>query len=97
MFTLLQILAKLWGSSVRLRYMWDAISQVAILFFGAGAIILVAKKNKWGFVFGLLAQPFWYITAFINQQWGVFAVSFIYTASWAYGVYEWFFKRGKEA
>lgn len=38
--------------------MWDIISQVAIVFLGAGAIILVAKKNKWGFVLGLASQPF---------------------------------------
>ena len=52
--------------------MWDAISQVAILIFVAGAIILLAKKSKWGFVVGLLSQPFWYITSFVHQQWGVF-------------------------
>ncbi len=76
--------------------MWDAISQIAIVFLGAGSIILVAKKNKWGFVAGLAAQPFWYITAFINEQWGVFLVSFIYTISWCFGIYEWFFKDTKK-
>ncbi len=75
--------------------MWDIISQVAIVFFGAGAIMLVAKKNKWGFVFGMIAQPFWYITAYINEQWGVFFVSIIYTISWGLGIYEWFFKDKK--
>ena len=72
--------------------MFDNISQIAIFVLGAAAIILVAKKNKWGFVVGFLSQPFWYITAYINEQWGVFFVSFIYTASWSYGIYEWFFK-----
>lgn len=72
--------------------MYDFISQIAIVFFGAGAIILVAKKNKWGFVCGLLSQPFWFITAYVNEQWGVFLVSFIYTISWIFGIYEWFLK-----
>lgn len=72
--------------------MFDHISQVAIFALGTTAIILVARKNKWGFVAGLISQPFWYITAYINEQWGVFFVSFIYTASWGYGIYEWFFK-----
>ncbi len=45
--------------------MWDIIAQVGIVIFGAIAIILVAKKNKWGFVVGLLSQPFWFITSFI--------------------------------
>lgn len=76
--------------------MWDTISQIFIFVFGVLSIILVARKNKWGFVFGLLVQPFWYITSYINQQWGIFFVSFVYTLSWAYGVYEWFFKDEKK-
>lgn len=71
--------------------MWDTISQFAIFTLGAGSIILVAKKNKWGFVLGLFAQPFWFITAFTNQQWGVFLVSIVYAGSWSFGIYEWFF------
>jgi len=35
--------------------MYDLVSQVAIFVLGAGSIILVAKKNKWGFVLGLAA------------------------------------------
>ncbi len=72
--------------------MFDNVSQVAIFILGTLAIILIAKKNKWGFVAGFLSQPFWYITAYINEQWGIFFISFIYTASWSYGIYEWFFK-----
>lgn len=75
--------------------MLELISQVAIVFLGSSSIILVAKKNKWGFVFGLLGQPFWLITSFINHQWGVFLVAIIYTFSWIFGIYEWFFKKQK--
>jgi nicotinamide riboside transporter PnuC len=70
----------------------DTIAQIGIAIFGVTAIILVAKKNKWGFVFGLASQPFWLITSFLNKQWGVFFLSMIYVFSWALGVYEWFFK-----
>lgn len=70
--------------------MIEIISQVAIFILGALAIILVARKNKWGFVFGLLSQPFWYYTTYINHQWGIFLMNFIYTGSWAYGLYNWF-------
>lgn len=72
--------------------MIDIISQIAIFVLGMTAIILVAKKNKWGFVLGFLSQPFWYITAYTHKQWGVFFVSFAYSLSWAYGIYEWFYK-----
>jgi len=72
--------------------MWDTISQVAIFIFGVSSIVLIAKRNKWGFMLGLLAQPFWYITSYLNHQWGIFFVSFAYTASWLLGIYEWFYK-----
>jgi len=72
--------------------MYDIISQVAIFIFGVSAIILIAKKNKWGFIMGLLSQPFWCITSYKHGQWGIFLVSFVYTISWGFGVYEWFFK-----
>ena len=73
--------------------MWDIVSQIAITILGTIAIILVAKKNKWGFVAGLASQPFWFITSIANKQWGVFIVTIIFTASWALGVYEWFLKK----
>lgn len=70
----------------------DAIAQFGMSTLGAVAIILVSRKNRWGFVFGLASQPFWFATAIINQQWGVFFLSIVYAASWIYGIYEWFFK-----
>jgi len=75
--------------------MWDIISQIGIAIFGVSAIILVSKKNKWGFVLGLLSQPFFFITTFINKQWGIFFLAIVYTGSWILGIYEWFFKGKK--
>ena len=74
----------------------DIIAQVGIAIFGITAIILVAKKNKWGFVCGLASEPFWLITAILHQQWAVFLLSIIYVFSWAFGVYNWFYKGKKE-
>jgi nicotinamide riboside transporter PnuC len=73
--------------------MIDTIIQIAIFIFSALAIILVARKNKWGFVIGLLSQPFWFITSYQNKHWGIFFVSIIYTFSWVYGIYEWFYNK----
>ena len=75
--------------------MLDLIAQIGITIFGVTAVILVAKNNKWGFVVGLLSQPFYFITSFINNQWGLFFLSIIYSFSWLYGIYEWFFKNKK--
>jgi nicotinamide riboside transporter PnuC len=74
----------------------DLVSQIGIFLLGVTAIILVARKNKWGFVFGLLAQPFFFITSYLNKQWGIFLVSLIYAGIWAYGIYEWFWKEAKK-
>lgn len=70
----------------------DAIAQIGISIFGVSAIILVARKNKWGFVLGLLSCPFWFITSYINKQWGVLFLNIIYTATWIYGTHKWFHK-----
>ena len=75
--------------------MWDTIAQIGLAIFGISAIILIAKKNKWGFVLGLLSQPFWILTSIINKQWGVFILSVIYVGSWIFGIYNWFFKDKK--
>ena len=71
----------------------DEVAQIGITIFGISAIVLVARKNKWGFVLGLVSQPFWLATSFIIKQWGVFFLSVVYIFSWAYGVYEWFYKK----
>lgn len=75
--------------------MSDLIIQIVLAALSVTAIILVARKNKWGWVFGLASQPFWFITSYMNQQWGVFFITIVYTFSWAYGIYEWFW-RNKE-
>ncbi len=75
--------------------MYEIISQTAIFILGASAIILIAKKNRWGFVIGLLSQPFWFITSYVHQQWGIFLVSIVFMGSWCLGIYEWFFKDKK--
>lgn len=73
--------------------MFETITQIAIFILSASAIILVAKKNKWGFVIGLASQPFWLYTSYIHEQWGIFIVSIVYVFSWILGIYEWFFKK----
>lgn len=73
----------------------DLISQIGLSFFGILAIILVARKNKWGFVLGLASQPFWILTAYVNKQWGIQLLNVIYVFTWSYGIYEWFLKDKK--
>jgi nicotinamide riboside transporter PnuC len=74
----------------------DTIAQFGMLILGVAAIMLIARKNKYGFVVGLLSQPFFFITSVINEQPGLFLLSFFYTASWIYGIYMWFYRHQKK-
>ena len=69
----------------------EFISQVIIAVFTTLAILLAAGKNKWGFVFGLTAQPFWLYSTWNSKQWGMFFSAIIVTLSWAWGIYNWFY------
>jgi hypothetical protein len=77
----------------------DTISQYGIMILGPLSIFLVSLKNKniakWGFVVGLIHQPFWFIMLYVNQQWPVFIVAFLYTYSWGQGFYNHFIKKGE--
>lgn len=79
----------------------DVISQWAIFFIGPLSIFILSLKNKyhrWGYVFGLSAQPFWYITTIHHSQWPILAISVIYTLAWLHGIYQWFFcKKNNES
>jgi len=72
---------------------WDVICQFIIPVFGMTAILLLAREKKIGFIFGLIAAPFWFITSYINRQPGVFIANIGYAISWAYGVYRLFLKK----
>lgn len=43
-------------------------------------------KRKWACIFGLMGQPAWYYTAFMNEQYGILLLTFFYTYSWVKGV-----------
>ena len=58
---------------------FDDVSQVCLFVMSVAVMILVARKNKWGLVFGLTAQPFWLYTACINDQEGIFIKSIMHT------------------
>lgn len=66
--------------------------QIFILILGSLAIFLIAIKNKWGFVVGLLSQPFWVYSAYKNEQWGIFILSIVYIINWSIGIYNHFKK-----
>lgn len=63
--------------------------QVLLAVLSLAAILFTQEPRlrcqKWAPVLGLLSQPFWFYSAWVSQQWGIFALCFAYTAIWARG------------
>ena len=73
----------------------DAISQIGIFLFGASAIWFVGRKEKWsrwGYVLGLIGQPFWFYTTITYEQYGLVVLCLFYTYSWGQGFYNFWIK-----
>jgi hypothetical protein len=72
------------------------ISQIMIFVLGSTALWLVGRPeswSRWGFVLGLCAQPFWYLTVIQHHQYGILALNICYTYSWIQGIYYKFYKK----
>ena len=76
------------------------IVQIAIMVFGASAIWLVSRKEtwkRWGYILGLLGQPFWIYESYTNEQWGILAMTLFYAYSWTQGILNyWIFPENKQ-
>jgi len=65
------------------------IEQIFIAFTGVTAIFLSQtgsdSTRKYASVFGLIGQPFWFYSAYVAEQWGIFILCFFYAIAWAKG------------
>lgn len=72
--------------------MIDTIAQLMIPFTGLIAVTFMSSQNPrtrmYGGLFGLAGEPFWFITAYLNNQWGVIILVFVYLVSWSLVVYK---------
>lgn len=72
--------------------------QIGIAMFGVIAVWLSQDKNearrKYGPVFGLCSQPFWFYSSYIAGQWGIFFLSMLYTYSWTKGIKTYWIEQG---
>lgn len=69
--------------------MIDLIPQAFILLLGVSAVFLVGSKGpsrRYGYLCGILAQPFWLWTTIAHEQWGIAAMCLFYGFSWARGL-----------
>ena len=67
------------------------LDQLGILLTGVIAVWLTQHKReswrRWACIFGLLGQPFWFYAAWKAEQWGILAISTLYTYAWARGIW----------
>jgi hypothetical protein len=77
--------------------MFDHISQVMIGVFGILSIWFIGSrtehKRKYGWVLGLMSQPFWLYTSVAHDQWGILIVNIGYTFVWGHGVFNYWFRK----
>ncbi|RZA06439.1 MAG: hypothetical protein EOO68_04945 [Moraxellaceae bacterium] len=72
--------------------------QIIIALTGVISIWLSQDNNprrKYACIIGLIGQPFWFYHTYTTQQWGIFLLSFFYTAAWMNGVYNYWIKPAK--
>lgn len=64
------------------------ITQLAIFLLSSASIWLLSGPTPglWGYALGLASQPFWLFAAARAQQWGVFALSLVYSVLWLRGI-----------
>ena len=71
--------------------------QLFIALTGGVAIWLTQQSRgdwkKYACLFGLVGQPFWFYSAYTAEQWGIFALTVLYTYSWCVGFYNSWIKR----
>ena len=74
----------------------DTLSQVAIVVLGGGSTWVLSRKGewrKWGYLLGLLSEPFWLYTMVVAKQWALLPLVGWYTYSWSCGVLNHLWKR----
>ena len=67
------------------------LDQLAIALTGATAAWLTqsrsSKARRFACIFGIVGQPFWFWAALQAEQWGIFAVSVLYSVAWLRGLW----------
>lgn len=70
----------------------DVVIQVAILVLSGSSIWFIGRKEewrKWGYLLGLISQPFWLYSTYTGEQWGIFALGIWYTYAWLQGIWNY--------
>lgn len=80
--------------------MTSLVCQFAIMLCGASSVWLMSRREhwrRWGYIIGLVAQPFWFIETISKGQYLIALISCWYTYSWAMGVWNYWIKSQEQA
>lgn len=72
---------------------WHNVVQAWLVASSSAAVYCVARTDRWhrwGYVFGLLSEPAWFIAAWESLQWGTMLLAFWWTYSWGIGAWRRF-------
>lgn len=78
---------------------FETISQIMLFISGASSIWFLSRTEewkRWGFIIGILGQPFWLYSAIHNKQIGIVVLTLFYTYSFAQGIYFYWIKPKKD-
>jgi hypothetical protein len=70
-------------------------AQIFILILSGSCAWFVTRKEqwkRWGYIFGLSAQPFWFYSTITHEQWGMVLLCCWYTYCWGQGIYNYWIK-----
>ena len=73
--------------------------QAIILILGGAAIWLISRREKWmrwGYIIGLISQPFFMYATYQEKQWGIFALAIWYSYSYSQGIYNYWIRKEKD-
>ena len=80
--------------------MVEILSQILILMTGGVAVYLSQQGNdnlkRFACIFGAIGQPFWWYSTLQAEQYGMFALTLLYTYSWCLGIYNNWVKGGAD-
>jgi hypothetical protein len=76
----------------------EIITQIAITVFSCTSIFLFSTKSyyRYGFIAGIVGQPFWIYSSYSTGQWGIFLVSLWFTVAHIRGLKNHFIKSGTQ-
>lgn len=73
------------------------LEQIVIAVCGVASVWLsqspAVSSRRWAPIIGLCAQPAWVYASWKAEQYGIFALSFVYAVGWARGVNTYWVRR----